>query len=234
MREHHITVLLYHQVGDLPNQNTNLDCYCSISNFQTQMQFLYDHNIKVISLRKATQMISENRKLNSSFAVLSFDDGCETFFHNVHPILKRFDYPAILYPVVGYIGTKATWRGLKNDEIRLITQKQLLEMRNNGYEIGSHSIDHPKLDHLEAEEVFHQIQSSKSHLESILDQRVDSFAYPHGRYNQRAIEALIECGYSNAVTCNSNYAELTTSLFEIPRKYVTYFETMQSFANKFC
>jgi peptidoglycan/xylan/chitin deacetylase (PgdA/CDA1 family) len=233
MKEHHITVLLYHQVGNFPNRNTNLDCYCRISNFQAQMQYLHDHDIKVVSLKQATHLISENRKLTSSFAVLSFDDGCESFYTKVHPILREFGYPAILYPVVGYIGKRASWNGLRNTQIKLVTQKQLVEIRNYGYEIGSHSLDHPKLDQLEKEEVFHQIWSSKSHLESILEQNVESFAFPHGKYNQETVKALIECGYRNAVTCQSDFAEVTSSLFEIPRKYITYFETTQSFASKF-
>ena len=233
MKEHHITVLLYHQVGNIPNQNTNLDCFCRISNFQRQMQYLYDNDIKVISLRQAIQLISENRKLTSSYAVLSFDDGCETFYNNVHPIIREFGYPAILYPVVGHIGKQASWNGLINTQIKLVSQQQLLELRDYGYEIGSHSLDHPKLNQLENEEVFHQIWSSKSHLENILEQSVESFAYPHGKYNQETIDAVIECGYYNAVTCQSDFAEGTSSLFEIPRKYITYFETLQSFASKF-
>jgi peptidoglycan/xylan/chitin deacetylase (PgdA/CDA1 family) len=233
MKAHHITVLLYHQIGNTPNANTNFDCYCKVSDFKNQMSFLYENNFKVITLSHACQLMEQSANFESDYVVLSFDDGCASFYDCVHPILAEFEFPAVLYPVVGYLGRNASWKGLTNNQISILSSKKLRELSNSGYEIGSHTIEHPRLTTLQTEKICEQLTGSKEILEDIICKPVRSFSYPHGDFNSETITILKECGYVNAVTCKSDFAEMAPSQFEIPRKYVTYFETASEFSEKF-
>lgn len=233
MKGHHITVLLYHQIGNSPNANTNLDCYCKVEDFKNQMSFLYENNFKVITLSQACQLIEQSANIESDFVVLTFDDGCDSFYECVHPILAEFGFPAVVYPVVGYLGKRASWKGLTNHQISILSSKKLRELSNSGYEIGSHTIEHPRLTTLQTENICEQLSGSKEILEDILGKPVTSFSYPHGNFNSETIAILKECGYVSAVTCKSDFAENAPSLFEIPRKYVIYFETASKFSEKF-
>lgn len=233
MKTHHITVLLYHQIGNTPNVNTNLDCYCTVEDFKNQMSFLYENNFKVITLNNACQLIEQAANFESDYVVLSFDDGCDSFYNSVHPILAKFGFPAVVYPVVGYLGRRASWKGLTNNQISILSSKKLRELSNAGYEIGSHTIEHPRLTTLKTENICKQLSESKEMLEDIICKTVTSFSYPHGDFNSETIAILKEWGYVNAVTCKSDFAEKAPSQFEIPRKYVTYFETASKFFDKF-
>ena len=227
-----ISVLLYHQIGNNPNLNTNLNCFCSIEDFENQMEFLKVNNIKVISLEEACDLNEKRQSIFTPHVVLSFDDGCESFYKIVHPILKKFGFNAVLYPVAGYLGNYATWKNIKNSEIKIMDSEMLIELKRIGYEIGSHTIDHIKLSTLSKEEAYYQIMKSKVILEEILNEAIISFSYPHGDYNSETIEILKECGFKNAVTCQNKYFDYEASKFEIPRKYITYKENIPDFSAK--
>ena len=74
--------------------------------------------------------------------------------------------------------------------------------------------------------------SSKRLLERIINKEITSFSYPHGDYNQDLRLLVDSIGFSNAVTCNSDFTNPASGLFELPRKYITYFDTLDSFKNK--
>jgi peptidoglycan/xylan/chitin deacetylase (PgdA/CDA1 family) len=67
-------------------------------------------------------------------------------------------------------------------------------------EIGSHGMTHRDLTKLHPDELMFELKKSKEMLENITGRPVNSFAYPYGFFNNRLINAVIECGYINART----------------------------------
>ncbi len=228
-----INILLYHQVGDNPNSHTNLDCFCQTQEFYNQMEFLRESGYYVISLAKALNMIFNERTFDGKYIVLTFDDGCETFYKTTFPILEEFDFPSTIFPVAGYIGKLATWGTLRNPDLRILSKDMLVELSSLGVEVGAHTMDHTKLTHLKPKDALNQVKNSKESLEQLLGKNIHSFAYPHGDFNNEVIDIVKEAGFTNALTCLSNYAEEAKSAFEVPRKYITYFDGLDQFAQKF-
>ena len=88
-----INILLYHQIGEIPTNSTNLDCFCSTAEFYRQMDFLKQSDYKVISLNMALDLAFKAKELKENYIVLTFDDGCEKFYDTTLPILDSFNYP---------------------------------------------------------------------------------------------------------------------------------------------
>lgn len=229
-----ITILLYHQVGEEVHPNTNLDCFCEIDNFKDQMHNLYKSNIKVISLEDAILLLKNKEELKLNYVVLTFDDGCERYYTLIHPILKKYDFPSTIYPVVGFLGEQAGWCSKPNPDLRILTKHQLLDLSKEGVDIGAHSMNHYKLDLIESDECFYEIEQSKNYLEKLLNIKIKSFSYPHGRYNESILNIVKQVGFENGVTCINDFAENANSLYELPRKYVTYFDDYNSIFKKIC
>ena len=227
-----VNILLYHQIGESPNMHTNLDCFCSTEEFYLQMEFLVNSNYKVISLTKAIDLIFNRRILDSKYVVLTFDDGCETFYDITFPILENFNFSSTIYPVAGYFGKYAKWSLKNNPDLKIISKSMLIELHKLGVEIGAHTMDHVKLTQINKSNAISQVKESKDTLEQILGKKISSFAYPHGDFNQGTIEIIKEIGFSNALTCITNSAEQAKSVFEIPRKYITYFDNLEMFKQK--
>ena len=82
--------------------------------------------------------------------------------------------------------------GLSRDELLNLDAEPLCT-------IGAHTITHPKLENLSAQEQRVEIKPSKQELESLLGHSVDHFSYPHGSYNEDTIAIVKECGFRTAL-----------------------------------
>lgn len=108
----------------------------------------------------------------------------------------------------------------------------LLELNQLGVVIGAHTMNHVKLSQVNSNKAFTEVNESKDTLEQIMGNKINSFSFPHGAYNNDVIEIVSQAGFTNAMTCIDGYANDATSAFEIPRKYITYFDTLEKFKAK--
>jgi peptidoglycan/xylan/chitin deacetylase (PgdA/CDA1 family) len=225
-------ILLYHQVGKDPNDQTNLDCYCDQDRFEEQMEYLFNSPYKVISLDELmVKLNSEKYLFDENYIVLTFDDGCAKFSKTVLPILKKHNFPATLYPVVGCLGQIASWPKVLNPDFNIMSELELKNISDQGVNIGAHTMNHVKLSNCNFDIAKNEIEKSKQILEHIIGKKVTSFAYPHGDYDEKIYSLVKILDFSNAVTCISDFITHDTDVFQLPRKYITYFDTLDTFKN---
>lgn len=229
---HPVSILLYHQVGYKPKAKTNLDCFCRADYFYSQMAYLKESPFDVIGLKDAYQSLFVKDKLCRPSIILTFDDGDTSFYDFIFPILQEFEFPSVLFSVSGLLGQQTKWFKFASSRIPVITPEQLRELHVLGVEIGSHSVNHPRLTQLSEEQIFRQVYDSKKYLEEIIADEITSFSYPHGDYNPMVIDAVKKSGYMCAVTCFAKSANFAPNPFEIPRKYITYNDNLERFVFK--
>lgn len=103
----------------------------------------------------------------------------------------------------------------------MMSSEQVRQMHRAGMQIGAHTVSHPILAGLPAEQVCAEVCRSKQHLQSILDAPVELFAYPNGRQGQdfgaQAIDIVREAGFEAAVTTDWGSADRHTDPCLIPR-----------------
>ena len=88
-------------------------------------------------------------------------------------------------------------------DFQALTWDQIMEMKNNRIDFGSHSCSHPILSRLSLKKMEHEIVDSKKKIERKLEEEVISFCYPNGRpedINDSVIEMTQKAAYSCAVT----------------------------------
>ncbi|WP_064736049.1 polysaccharide deacetylase family protein [Azohydromonas australica] len=111
--------------------------------------------------------------------------------------------------------------GVKPPSDLMMSSEQVRRMYRAGMQIGAHTVSHPILAGLPAEQVRAEVGRSKQHLQSILDAPVELFAYPNGRQGQdfdlQAIHIVREAGFNAAVTTDWGSANRHTDPFLIPR-----------------
>jgi peptidoglycan/xylan/chitin deacetylase (PgdA/CDA1 family) len=95
-------------------------------------------------------------------------------------------------------------RALGGDQVPdwagLMSWQQIRELGAQGHEIGSHSLTHPLLTDLDAEQLEREVVRSRSQLADAAGCEVASFCYPNGSYDTRALQAVQAAGYDCAVT----------------------------------
>src|SRR5437764_61689 len=103
----------------------------------------------------------------------------------------------------------------------MLTSEALRSLRERGVAVGAHTVSHPILTRLSAEDARAEIAAGRKRLEELLDEPIDLFAYPNGKPLQdftiehsRLVQAL---GFRAAVTTAWGAASKASDLFQLPR-----------------
>jgi peptidoglycan/xylan/chitin deacetylase (PgdA/CDA1 family) len=186
--------LLYHDIdskaepcliGDKARLNTVVD----ISEFESHMEYLKNHGYDVVSFLGYKKKISK-KNLQLKSIVLTFDDGHISNYTMAYPLLKKFGFTASFYVITDKIG-----------QPNYLSKQQIKEMHESGMEIGSHTHTHRYLSTLSNEEKLKELKESKHTLEQIIQQEVQTIAYPGGHFDHETIECCQEAGFHSALSC---------------------------------
>jgi peptidoglycan/xylan/chitin deacetylase (PgdA/CDA1 family) len=91
------------------------------------------------------------------------------------------------------------WLGTEHEtELRCMTTTELNELRDAGWEVGSHTCSHPMLPAVDDDQLHEELSRSKEALEQKLSAPCTSIAYPYGAVDQRVAMAAAEAGYAAA------------------------------------
>jgi len=133
--------------------------------------------------------------------ILTFDDGCAAVLENGLPVLQQHGFGAIQFLVAGLPGGRNEWDVRKGDVAeRLMTVEEVRRWLAAGMEVGSHSMTHRNLRHLEESEAREEIAGSKKKLEDTYAVPIRHFSYPYGSWNERVRDLVQEAGYETACT----------------------------------
>jgi peptidoglycan/xylan/chitin deacetylase (PgdA/CDA1 family) len=127
---------------------------------------------------------------------LTFDDGYESVYSQVLPLLDTYGFSASVFMVAGYIGKKPSWDVYSHG--RHLSAVQLRELSERGIEIGSHSLTHPDLTRLSDNDLVTELSESKKRLEDCLGIPISSISFPFGSWNTRVWAFAQRCGYAYA------------------------------------
>jgi peptidoglycan/xylan/chitin deacetylase (PgdA/CDA1 family) len=89
---------------------------------------------------------------------------------------------------------------LPPDDYRALSWDQAREMADGDVEIGSHTVTHPILTHVDPTQLEYELCRSRDRLEHMLDREVTLFCYPNGDHNTHVRNAVARAGYHVAVT----------------------------------
>jgi len=89
------------------------------------------------------------------------------------------------------------------DTCRMLSWDELRRMVREGHTVGSHTVSHPNLAHVVAEELTTELVESKRRLQKELGVPVEHFAYPNPiltpHWTTRTVAAIRRAGYRTAV-----------------------------------
>jgi len=205
-------ILLYHRI--VPGQASN-PYNLSPQEFEEQMAYLSENGYNTITIDQLRQAIIFGAELPEKPIVISFDDGDISVYKNAFPILEKYNFVGVAYLVSTYLETPGYMK-----------YRQVKELIKGGWEMGSHSARHQDL----SESVFldTEIIGSKADLEKFLDTKINSFAYPFGKYNQSAMEKVSDW-YSNAVGLGASTTQRESNLYYLWRRPINNGTTLEQF-----
>ena len=122
-----VPILAYHGLSKKGNRLNGVYTL-GADQFETQMAYLSEQNLKTISLERMVKWISGESIPPKSIGI-TFDDGLESDFSIALPILKRHGFVATFFVNPGTLGTEGH-----------LTVEELRTLHRAGMEIGSHGL----------------------------------------------------------------------------------------------
>lgn len=154
------------------------------------------------------------------YIIITVDDGYKDNYELLLPLLKKYNFKAVVYIVTGenFNRWDVEVPGNPEKHVSLMEAKQVKALHDSGLvEIGGHTLTHPRLSQLSRDEQQQQIEQNKFHLEQLLQTKLCSFAYPYGDHNEESKIIAKQAGYQFAVATNSGPLGLHQDKFQIRR-----------------
>lgn len=147
-------------------------------------------------------------------------NSAEAIRQAIMSILSNVKYrdPSERLKAVDYVASVA---GASLPSDLMMTSEQVKMMRRGGMLIGAHTVTHPILARLAADEARAEVLDSRQFLESLLQERVGLFAYPNGKpnidYRAGDVEMIRGLGFDAALTTAWGVADAESDLMQLPR-----------------
>lgn len=175
--------------------------------FERQLEYLRDRGYRCVSLSDAFQWMTSGKPLPDRSVILTFDDGFKSNYTTAFPLLKRYGFSATVFLVTGAMGKKVNWKKVSEiPALPMMSWDEADEMAEYGVDFQSHSVTHPFMTSLSANEAMDELAGSREEIEGRLGNKVDFFCYPYGDMDEKVRIAVKEAGYMAA--CSSVYGKV--------------------------
>lgn len=203
-----IPILMYHAVHVMdPSEASNANLIVAPDNFEAQIKAMVDAGYYFLTPEEAYKALTENALPAKKVVWLTFDDGNEDFYTIAYPILKKYKAKATNNIITGFV---------KKGNAGNLTIKQMKEMMAHGMSFQSHTVNHPDLSVNDKATQKAELTDSIDFLEDKLNTKVNTIAYPSGRYNQTTLD-LAKKTYKLGLTTNEGLASAKDGLLSLNR-----------------
>lgn len=202
-----IPVITYHGFSeDKPKDNMHI----TKKNFEKQMKFLYKHHYKTLSLEDIECFIEKRCNLPKKSVLITMDDGWKSELSIAAPILKKYNFHAVIF----YVGENISGKNpsFMNEQDLETIQKDYPNIEIASHSFGLHYEEAYKLD-------ANIIQNDMHMMKTIVHSPY--FAYPYGKHSLQYHQALQNEKYELAFTFGPKreHRKLrqSDSRYELPR-----------------
>lgn len=198
-------ILEYHMV----QQDTPEDSYAynvPVEDFQQQLDYLQQEGYTTISIRDFLRAKKGLFQLPEKPIILTFDDGYESNYTELLPILEERGLKATIFMVTNSIGKD-----------NYLTWQQLKDLEKRGIEIGSHTANHLPLTEMPLDDARNEVKLSKLLMEWNGMKTLYTLSYPNGKYTADLEDMLKEEEYLAAVTGDAGLNTFDTDPYQLQR-----------------
>jgi peptidoglycan/xylan/chitin deacetylase (PgdA/CDA1 family) len=173
-------VLAYHGVSDVVSSPQTV----THAALRRQVAKLLDRGYVGTTFNRAVLEPSTSPRL-----AVTFDDGERNVLEHAFAVLSELGVPGTVFVPVGPVGGPG-----------MLGWDELARLADAGWEVGSHSLSHARLTHVDDDALDHELRSSREAIEKRLDRPCRSIAYPYGASDDRVHAAAARAGYTAGCT----------------------------------
>lgn len=212
-----VPILVYHRFGPAVADSMTVTTRV----FADQLAWLRAHDYRVLALRSLLDALSDpSVPLPARAVVITIDDGHETVYTEILPLIRRDRLPVTLFIYPSAISNASY----------AMTWDQVAELAHTGLvDVQSHTYWHPNFQHERArltpdayrEFVMMQLNRSKDIIARHLGATVDMLAWPFGIHDPELESWATAAGYRAAFTLERRSVHRGADVLALPRYLIT-------------
>src|SRR6267142_1718098 len=210
-------VVLLHRIDDRLGGNSitvttaQLTAYCRF----------FHRYFRVIPLGALLHKLAHGEDITGD-VVITFDDGYKDNHDVAAATLRQFGLPACFFIATNFVGSdkSAWWDAGLGIASRWMTWSDVRALRGQGFDIGSHTMNHADLGSVVGTAARDEIVGARERLAAELRETPSYFAYPYGGPEHMLEEnrALVrEAGHRCCLSAHGGVVTPETSAFAVPR-----------------
>lgn len=189
---------MYHRVEEIPSGAVHGRNFVRPRQFESQLAALRRWGYSSIGFADWLGFRARRQQLPRRPLIITFDDGYRSVATEAWPRLRAHGFGAMTFLVTDQIGGTNEWDRDEQQE-KLLSSDDILALRREGMQFGSHSRTHRPLTALPASELAAELRDSREALELLLGVPVHTLAYPFNSQNRVVRRAARQAGYRAAV-----------------------------------
>jgi peptidoglycan/xylan/chitin deacetylase (PgdA/CDA1 family) len=226
-----VPILTYHQVGiRRAGIQERPGLFVELGRFRRQMFLLYALGYRSISFNEFLGALEGKSSPPLKKFVLTFDDGYEGVYSTAFPVMQKYGFQGTVFLIAEDFAGQAPSAGRA---FPVVTADEVNQLLRAGWQIGSHTITHPKLSESSDEQVEYEVSDSKRILEDRFGIAVKTFAYPFGIWLPNIASQVERAGYMGAVTTHFGRTHTFASRYHLRRISVGSAQRLVQFCYRF-
>jgi peptidoglycan/xylan/chitin deacetylase (PgdA/CDA1 family) len=209
-----LRILTYHRILDDPGDSFTV----TGRDFEDHMNYLRD-NHNVMDLLEASKILSSRASFEPSSVCITFDDGYQEYSRFVGPTLSKLNLTATFFIITGIADME-----MENRSGTYMDWKEIKELQESGFSIGSHTMSHRSLGSLDLDEAHRELQNSLERIRSELNTQEVGLSYPYGTmrdFNSLIASKAESSGYSYAVSAINGMNGAGSDIYRLRRTSLT-------------
>ncbi|MEK7573825.1 MAG: polysaccharide deacetylase family protein [Patescibacteria group bacterium] len=207
-----VPILLYHHIQPqslaIEKKQTALSVDSGI--FDAQMNYLKYSGYTAITAEDLVNALSSHGNLPAKSILITIDDGYKDNFLYAFPILQKY----------GLIGNFMVPSGLLGGE-DFMTWDDLKQISSSGFAfVVNHTWSHFPLPQGSVEKIKMEAGIARSDLVRATGQKINTFAYPYGSFDDKSIAVLRSEGFTGAFSTINGTTQCESFIMSLHRTHI--------------
>jgi len=224
-----LPILMYHRVAP-EGPSTLARWRVTPAQFDAQLRYLREAGYEPATLAEWRLARTTGTPLPGRRVLITFDDGYIDLAEHAMPLLRRYDFGAMVFLPTDYMGDCSRWDVGIAETAPLMGWDAIRALQAEGIIFGSHSASHRRLTDLHAAEIVDEAQRSRIRIREELGFWTDSIAYPSGAFDEVVTRLVGACGYAHGLTTRPSVSRINEGDLSLSRVEVLGSHTLEQFA----
>jgi peptidoglycan/xylan/chitin deacetylase (PgdA/CDA1 family) len=219
-----VSILAYHMVDSRFNWGMTR---VTPQTFARQLKFLVDHHFTIMTISDYLAVKAPRQRT----VAITFDDGYESVYCNAFPILRQYGVAATVFVNPAFVGQFNGWDVTLGRRFRHMDWRQLGELKEHGWEIGSHGMRHRDLTQLSDDQLEWELRLAADLIARRTGGCSTVLSYPFGNASRRVADKAEELKYEYGLNMGMSARDVRLH-YSIRRTGVYLLECMPAFRLK--